>query len=155
MHKSTSLMTTFSGTGLNQMLVVATNQGLAQRTLVSYVSATVSGVSGCFSLVDCSRAGGDSITLTGSNFGACCASVIVGDVACTSVRHDDFNPHGLITCNLAADKGTLKSIIFQQFRGQVTYVQSYSISFMECQKGTYCLIINPRENMSEIRCRLF
>jgi len=115
------------------MVVVATGQGLAQRTLLSYISASITSVTGC--LVDCARSGGDTITLAGANFGSCCASVIVGDVACTGVRHDDINPHGLLTCTLAPDKGTLKSIIFQQNRGQVTYVQSYSISFIECQQG--------------------
>lgn len=78
------------------------------KSLVSYAVPTVTAISGCLPVLgndllvccvvlhhmiicvqtyNCSRFGGTSITINGTNFGAAGAQVFVGNLPCTSVVH--------------------------------------------------------------------
>ena len=81
------------GSGVSQSVVVSTGTlyGLGVP-LLSYALPVVAGVSGCTAsasdsttTVECPRSGGVSITVSGSDFGASGAVVIVGGAACQNV----------------------------------------------------------------------
>jgi hypothetical protein len=74
------------------------------RPRISYSSPDLTRVLGCApganerTLVDCARAGGDTITLQGQNFGPDSAKIMVGADFCLNTTHNASSPHTELTC---------------------------------------------------------
>jgi hypothetical protein len=96
--------------GVGSAAVVLRNGGCCSAPItIEYGAPTVSGVSGCVdwqgATGDCPVAGGTTLTITGSNFGAAGAAVLVGAVPCGSVVQDAADPHHRLTCVLPPGAG--------------------------------------------------
>ena len=104
---------------------------------MSYSAPVITSVSGCTATsnpkktVDCARAGGTTITLQGTNFGASGATVLIGSstvcsfallspsdslsaMQCNATTHDPVTPHTQVTCVLQGDNGVDRSVILFQ-----------------------------------------
>lgn len=113
------------GAGLAQSVVVSASGQFAQaKPLLGYALPNITGLSGCvagstrYSVVECVRAGSQTLTVEGNNFGAAVgwfclrgragfcaestvsayssaqgAQVFVGSEACTQPAHDQSAPH--------------------------------------------------------------
>ena len=87
---------------------------------VSYSPPSVASIFGCTSLlgaplntVNCSRNGGQLLTVRGTNFGAADAKVFVGNAACTNLVHDPATPNELLTCTLPSGNSQAPLLLLQ------------------------------------------
>jgi hypothetical protein len=88
------------------------------------------------SVTECSRLGGDVLTVIGSDFGAAGASVFVGSDKCINVRHDLNAPHGRLTCELPAGNRLDRPLVLFQRNGELSQTEA-SVSFTQCPKGQH------------------
>ena len=120
--------------------------GAAETTLtsdISYAVPSLEGLAGCTqgstpaSVVQCDRAGGEVVTLTGSNFGPSGAAVLIGDLACKSVAHDPTTPHNKLTCILPSGGGEALPVrILQRNTADASQNSSpLSLSYATCGLG--------------------
>jgi hypothetical protein len=133
------------GTGVLQSIVFKQGQYYSRATpLLSYAAPYVTSIMGCATTsanqiraIDCTRTGGDIITVMGTNFGASDATVLVGGLRCVNVSHDITHPHARLTCVLPANVGLSRPIIvFAQGSAQ-QLINNILIDYKLCDKGTY------------------
>jgi hypothetical protein len=94
--------------------------------------------------VDCPKAGGTRLTISGANFGVSDASVRIGGLECTSVQHTPGKEHSQLTCNLpeltSSSKGFDMLVVVFQNQGQYSAEEQMGkISYFVCPKGTFSL----------------
>jgi hypothetical protein len=87
-----------------------------------------------FSLSDCPRNGGGTLSIVGTNLGAHNALVLVGAQICFNVQHTV--PDTEITCTLPSGSSLSVPLIFIQFKGAMS-LHDALISFTPCPPGTY------------------
>jgi hypothetical protein len=113
---------------------------LLQAGLLSYAAPTVTAIAGCTvtgstsqHAAGCQRNGGSRLTLTGSNFGASGAFVLVGSEVCDNVTHaPPPSAHEQLECTLPAGFGLKRSVLFSQSNGAVVST-SLLVSYAQCQ----------------------
>lgn len=88
------------------------------------------------SLENCPRVGGDTITITGTNFGAAGATVLLGGRLATNVVHSGTAPHTQLTCIIPFGV-SLNVPLFVLQAGASMSQATTSISYQQCQPGTY------------------
>ena len=130
------------GVGVNApVTVVAGSLFSLARSLVSYAAPSVSSVSGCTdvgsSTTNCPRAGGQRVTVIGTNFGASDAEVLVDGVRCTAVTHaPPPNNHINVSCSLPAGTALSSSLLLVQNNGQLSTTYG-DLSYTQCTAGYY------------------
>jgi hypothetical protein len=126
---SSSLITctlpTGAGTGRPVQVVCASQQSPA-LPLISFANAVITSVTGCTAVagsnqnvVGCARAGGDVITLTGTNFGATPPVVLIGSSLGLQVTQDQFFPQRKLTITVPPGPGVDRPVIVFQSGGGV------------------------------------
>ena len=131
-----------SGSGYNQPVTVTKDQ-LASLPVpyLSYAPAVVSSVSGCVdsgnNTVDCARAGGDTITVRGSNFGPLPPLVLIGGAVCTAVLELADGLEAGLTCRTPPGSNLALPLIVVQAGGPVTATSAVQLSYLPCPQGTY------------------
>ena len=138
-----------AGTGKNVALTVliriSSSEVLQSPVvyIVSYAAPVVSGVvhiscqqstDSMLNLVDCPRAGGGTLTITGQNLGIDGAVVLVGSGFCANLMH--VSPSTQVNCILPAGIATNVGVIFIQSGGAMS-VGEVTISYVQCAAGTY------------------
>jgi len=130
------------GTGLNRPILVLVGKIFSQaQPYISYAVPVVNSITStaCTAqgtdIKDCPRPGNVAITLSGSNFGASNAIVLVGGAACNSVVHVASKPHEQVTCTLPSGTTIQRAVLFIQNAGEVSKSLKY-VSYAQCQPGT-------------------
>ncbi len=102
------------GTGRQGLNISFSDFFIRSDLNISYATPTIQSIQGCVNVgattIECSRSGGNHITITGTNFGASGAQVIIGDNICTNAQHDPISPHTKVTCTLPAGSGMNRSV---------------------------------------------
>jgi hypothetical protein len=133
-----------AGKGFNIPIQV-TSSGLlgVPATLLSYAPPSINRIQGCtavnnnsLSIVDCQRAGGQTITLEGSDFGDSNALVLVGSDRCTNVQHDTLTPHDKLTCVLPQGNRADRPVLVFQSGGELSRTV-VTLSYVTCKPGEY------------------
>jgi hypothetical protein len=141
------------GTGSNLSFIVkAGSQRAESRNRVSYALPTIASIEGCeqttpTSIRECSRLGGNTIRLHGDNFGVSGASVSIGGLSCTNVRHSPDNPHRILTCQTPADASVDRAVTVLQRYGEISR-EVILLSYVQCSPGFYnvgvtCALCEP------------
>ncbi len=112
---------------------------------VTYASPTLISLSGCdamssslTNLKNCSRTGGDIVTLTGANFGPPSVgfgppSVLVGGQACQYLSHS----HTQIVCQLGAGTTMSNQLLVLQFTGGLFISSLFKVDYSQCPSGFF------------------
>jgi len=132
------------GVGLNRSVSLRVGTGYARpQNLVSYAYATLYAISGCEispsnlnTTVNCPRAGGQYVTITGVNFGPGVPIVLIGDSRCEPVDQDATVPHRKITCKLDSGTELDRTVVFVQKDGEIA-PNRLSLSYRPCAFGYY------------------
>lgn len=107
-----------------------------RKSLISYAAPSITKIEGCFPSEppqECSRDGGATITISGSNFGSMGATVYVGASACTVTQQEA----GRITCLLPPGQGQRVTVVVQQKNGlSAVAPDSFGVSYATCKEGT-------------------
>eukprot|EP00808_Paulinella_micropora_P008038 g38889.t1 len=126
------------GTGVSNPIQVQSNEFLSNTVNLARHRPVVTAIGGCDSTanplvtVDCNRQGGQLLTISGSNFGATGAMVLVGAELCTEVAHVG---HAQITCKLASGTNVLQPVIVLQQTGGQPNVPGAKVSYFSCPAG--------------------
>lgn len=143
-----------AGAGLDlSVLVVSGELFSRQNALLSYAVPSLSSVSGCAldggsNTAECDRYGNDTVTLTGTNFGASDATVLVGGELCELVEHDASTPHEVVTCRLPAGTQLSRSVLLIQSRGEISSDRVF-VSYTQCAAGFFD---NSTDTASDLAC---
>jgi hypothetical protein len=131
------------GTGSPTSVVVIFGQRYSRSVnYLSYAAATVTQVTGCTdvgtSTTLCSRGGGDTLTLTGDNFGPATpvAIVVVGSQYCANVVMDSSTPHTKLTCTAPTGTDLTAAVLLRQGQGVLSQT-SVTVGYVQCAIGTY------------------
>jgi hypothetical protein len=105
---------------------------------LSYAAPVISSVSGCNVGTQnyCSRSSYTQITISGTNFGASGATVLVNGRQCVNLTHDSTSPHQTVTCMTPPQDGLNLAVLLIQSSGVVS-LNTGSISYQPCAAGTY------------------
>jgi hypothetical protein len=110
---------------------------------IGYAPPVVTGVfhSNCvgqsgsaLALVDCPRAGGGTLTITGQNLGINGAVVLVGSGLCGNLLHVLASTQ--VQCTLPPGIATYLGVIFIQSGGRLS-LDDATVSYVQCTAGTY------------------
>lgn len=130
-----------TGSGLS-VLIKAGSQRLDSRARISYARPTVLGVVGCSHtehpsvplVTNCSRSGGDVITVVGRNFYHEGAQVRIGGIDCTEVTHHANTPHEVLYCKTPGGITVMQPVdVFQRY-GELS-ADPVALSYTQCQPG--------------------
>ena len=130
--------------GSNVSVIVTTGLSFSQpAALVSYAAASITAISGCsysFSAtVNCNRAGGDTVTIVGSNFGPSSPTVLIDGNECSALLMNGTESG--LTCITPAGTQTQRSVILIQSGGSLTIApSSVYVSYQQCAMGTYAAV---------------
>jgi len=132
-----------SGAGINVPVVIFNGDIPSDsKDYVSYQQPHLNTISGCTQgfnsnhTYDCSRDGGQLITITGSNFNSFGAIVLIGGENCKDVKHDSNTPDSKVTCVIPASYGTLLAVQLIQGGGSLSE-NRLQLSYVRCQAGKY------------------
>ncbi len=134
------------GAGSIPFILVLTNHFSATvpAGMVRYAPPTITRVYGCggfFSalhIFGCARAGGDTITLYGNNFGPDGATVYIGSEPCSEVVHAPaLSAHGMVTCKTPPGIKKNRPVMIMQRAGQLSTSSQAVLSYEPCPKGTH------------------
>jgi hypothetical protein len=134
-----------AGTGISLSVIVTSgSQYFEVPAMLSYAAPRITRMysSQCmnvdsFNLYNCPRQGNSLLTIEGTNFGSQGATVYIGGVSCTGVRHhaDESLSHSVIMCTLPQGSRTQRSVVVFQRYGELSTEQAY-ISYTQCSPGT-------------------
>ena len=129
-----------AGSGLG--IIVTTGLTFSSTVyLLSYAPASVTQISGCvfsfYSTVGCSRQGGQTVVLSGSNFGPGTPTVLINGLACSGVSA--AANESTLTCTTPAGTGTLNSIILIQDGGVLSIAAGVYLSYLQCAPGSFAV----------------
>ena len=96
-------------------------------------------------LVNCPRAGQGTLTITGTDFGADFAVVLIGSNVCENVVHN--RNHTELECVLPAGVTADNGVILIQNGGSMSRNQA-TVSYVQCQPGTF----QPSDNITCREC---
>ena len=121
-----------------------------ESILFKYESPVVLNVTGC-SPSGCSREGGDTLTIIGTNFGSSGGSVMVGKWPCLDVQHSIETPHTKLHCTTQGGHTRMNEVVYTQARGEVAtgYVV---VEYAACPKSTYFNRLE-QESDTDFACR--
>lgn len=121
------------GAGLDQHVVVQRSGGEISLPFqgVSYAAPSIAGISGCPG-AGCPRAGGTTITITGTNFGPPTGTVLVGGANCGGAVYS----HTQVQCTMPPGVGQDRSVIVIQNGGEPSPTPG-TISYEPCPAGTH------------------
>jgi IPT/TIG domain/Tyrosine-protein kinase ephrin type A/B receptor-like len=142
-----------AGAGVDQPVVVVTGAKFSRsKTLLSYAYPNITSVQGCAintatSTSDCARIGGDNITISGTNFGASEATVLIGGQTCTHTTHASSpNSHTQVVCRTPSGTTTDRAVILIQNNGEISS-NTGTLSYSQCPVGQYAA-------SGEVTCQL-
>ena len=124
--------------GTGRGLTLGVKSGAATRAdargKVSYSIPRVERLEGCMNkpdsphITECTRGGGNLITVHGTNFGAAGAQVTVGGISCTGVVHDPDMPHRKLTCTTPPGSGSQRIVSVFQVRLDLVFFKVMFVS---------------------------
>jgi len=143
----TSILCTLPSSVGTQLPIVVTAASQYQESapLLSYAAPAITSITSedCTPTADpkiiynCPREGNVTLTITGSNFGAADATVLIGGSSCTNVVHDLATPHSKLRCTLPPGRQTAREVSVAQKYGESTPVgNSVLLSYKQCPAGT-------------------
>jgi len=138
------------GTGKLQAVSVSSAGTFSEPIpLLSFRAPSIHAISGCHSdsslkLSNCSRAGGDILTVYGSDFGEQGASVFVGSDQCRNVVHSSSSPHTMLTCQLPPGYLTDRSLLVLQSNGELGG-STATLSYTQCPPGSAAVVDGKTE----------
>ena len=105
-------------------------------TIVTHSNCQPS-TSSTLNLVDCPRAGGGKLTITGQNFGSTGVVVLVGSEICGNLVHvPSSNQAEIVQCTLPSGIATNLGLIFIQSGGSLSAGDA-TVSYVQCDPGTF------------------
>jgi len=105
-------------------------------TIVTHSNCQPS-TSSTLNLVDCPRAGGGTLTITGQNFGSTGVVVLVGSAICGNLVHvPSSNQVEIVECTLPSGIATNLGLIFIQSGGSLSAGDA-TVSYVQCDPGTF------------------
>lgn len=126
------------------VIVTAYGQASSPYELLSYAGPSVMSLFGCdvvpgsgdTTIANCNTAGGQDVTMVGTNFGAENAVVLIGSVPCVN---NPINPvaHTSLVCTLPPSTGQNRPVLMLQGGGGFGSNPTISLSYHECERGTY------------------
>jgi hypothetical protein len=123
------------------IIVKAGTQRAEARDRLSFAAPTVTSIRGCqqasrSSVRECDRLGGNIIQIDGDNFGASGATVSIGGLPCTTVKHSLTDPHRQLTCLTPADSAVDRPVTLLQRHGEISR-EVLLLSYVQCEPGSH------------------
>jgi hypothetical protein len=124
------------------IVVIASGLLSDKALLLSYAPPSITAVKGCTdsnsSTINCPRVGGLNLTVTGTNFGASNALILVGGTLCSPTKHalDVVLAHSTLFCTLPAGSSQSNAVLVLQSGSQISN-NSQSLSYATCPAGMY------------------
>jgi hypothetical protein len=128
------------GTGQTRMQISSGGYQSVEVVVIGYGIPRIEEVVGCtgvsaLAVMDCSREGGDMVTLVGTNFGARDSIVIVAGVEIQLVEHDPFEPHSRVILHLPKGRRVQQPIKLFQDGGSMSK-DAAELGYRQCPFGT-------------------
>lgn len=141
------------GAGFDQSVVANSVQSFSPAVkLLSYASPVITELRGCGStaagslvVTNCSRLGGDILTLIGSNFGPRGSQILVGTSLCeqdTGLETIATNSHRTVYCRLPEGSGE-QPVNMVQLNGAITTASGARVRYQPCGVGSMQSSSNP------------